>query len=54
LPGASGLPFSHSQGNTKEEALENIKQAIQCYIESLRKDEEAIPEDIASLVEIAA
>ena len=28
----------HSQGETIEEALENIKEAIECYLESLEKD----------------
>jgi len=48
------LPGCHSQGDSKQEALENIKEAIQCYLESLRKDGQSIPEDTASLVEIAA
>ena len=48
------LKGCHSQGNTKEEALKNITEAIQCYLESLRKDGEAVPEDMASVVEIAA
>jgi len=29
------LPGCLSQGNTKEEALENIKEAIKAYIEAL-------------------
>ena len=32
------LPGCHSQGDTIEEALENIKEAIECYLESLEKD----------------
>lgn len=32
------LPGCHSQGNTEEEALENIKDAILTYLE-MEKDE---------------
>ena len=48
------LKGCHSQGDTREEALNNIREAIQCYIESLRKDGQKIPDDVASSVEIAA
>jgi antitoxin HicB len=41
-----------SQGRTKEEALEGVKEAIQGYLESLQKDGLAIPEDI-ELAEVA-
>lgn len=37
------LPGCHSQGDTREEALENIKEAIECYLESLEKDQLPIP-----------
>lgn len=40
------LPGCLSQGDTREEALENIKEAIEAYIESLQKHGEAIPDDI--------
>src|SRR2546426_10716760 len=39
------LPGCVTQGATKEEALENVKEAIQGVIESLRELGEAIPED---------
>ncbi|WP_321429949.1 type II toxin-antitoxin system HicB family antitoxin [uncultured Methanolobus sp.] len=35
----SGLPGCISQGETIEEALENIKEAIQACLESLAEDE---------------
>ena len=35
----------HSQGETLEEALANIKEAIEAYLESLQKDELPIPHD---------
>jgi predicted RNase H-like HicB family nuclease len=39
------LPGCISQGDTKEEALENIKDAIEGYIASLQKHGDPIPED---------
>jgi predicted RNase H-like HicB family nuclease len=40
------LPGCLSQGNTREEALTNIKDAIRGYLESLAKHGEAIPPPI--------
>ncbi len=40
------LPGCISQGKTRKEALENIKDAIKGYIESLRKHGEPIPPGI--------
>ncbi len=40
------LPGCISQGKTREEALENIKDAIKGYIESLRKHGEPVPPGI--------
>jgi len=37
------LPGCYSQGDTVEEALENIKEAIEAYVESLKKHGEPIP-----------
>lgn len=37
------LPGCISEGDTREEALANIKEAIELYIESLRVDGEPIP-----------
>jgi predicted RNase H-like HicB family nuclease len=39
------LPGCLSQGKTKEEALKNIKEAINCYIHSLEEDNLPIPEE---------
>ena len=39
------LPGCISQGRTKEEAVANIREAIQAYIESLEEDGLAVPED---------
>jgi len=39
------LPGCVSQGKTKADAIANIKEAIQAYIESLEKDGEPVPED---------
>ena len=37
------LPGCISEGDTKKEALANIKEAIELYIESLQEDGEPIP-----------
>lgn len=39
------LPGCISQGKTKEEAVVNIKEAIQGYIDSLEEDGLPIPEE---------
>jgi predicted RNase H-like HicB family nuclease len=39
------LPGCISQGKTREEALLNIQEAIEVYIDSLIQDGETIPED---------
>jgi predicted RNase H-like HicB family nuclease len=39
------LPGCISQGKTKEEALINIKEAIQEYIAALEEDEIPVPEE---------
>jgi len=41
------LPGCISQGKTKEEALENIREAIDLYVASLREDGAPIPESLA-------
>ena len=33
------LPGCHSQGDTYEEARENIKEALELYLETMSKDE---------------
>ncbi len=37
------LPGCHTQGDTYEETIENIKDAIKLYIESLKARREKIP-----------
>jgi len=39
------LPGCISQGNTKEEAIANIREAIQLYIEVLEEDNIPVPEE---------
>ncbi len=48
------LPGCHSFGETKEEALKNIREAIEAYLGSLKKDGLPFPEDSAEKVEVAA
>jgi len=39
------LPGCISQGKTREEAIENIKEAIELYIETLQEENMPIPEN---------
>nr|WP_281174104.1 type II toxin-antitoxin system HicB family antitoxin [Methanolacinia paynteri] len=49
------LPGCRSQGKTRAEALENIKDAAKGYLESLKKHNEPIPLSIyEETVEISA
>jgi len=48
------LPGCHSQGRTREEAVANITEAIQGYIESLRKHGEPVPKMDVEEVEVTA
>jgi predicted RNase H-like HicB family nuclease len=50
------LPGCISEGDTKGEALANIKEAIKLYMESLQADGEAIPTEESieeAVVEVA-
>ena len=49
------LPGCMSQGKTREEALENVQEAIQGYIKVLKKHHQTIPLEalIPSYVEVA-
>ena len=44
------LPGCISQGKTRDEAMANIRDAIEGYIESLKKHGEAIPSPITEAV----
>ena len=44
-----GLPGCWSQGETEEEALANIRDAIDLYIEDMIADGEEVPEDVAPI-----
>ena len=47
------LPGCISQGNTRDEAMTNIRDAIQGYLDSLKKQGEPIPVPITTaLVEV--
>lgn len=48
------LPGCISQGKTRQEAIENIKDAIHGYLESLKKHDEPIPPSIEEeVIEVA-
>lgn len=51
------LPGCISEGNTREEALANIKEAIELYLESLQADGAPIPTEESveeAVVEVTA
>jgi len=51
------LPGCFSQGKTVEEALENVREAIQAHLQVLREDGEEIPEEgdiLLGKVQVAA
>ncbi|HUS08959.1 MAG TPA: type II toxin-antitoxin system HicB family antitoxin [Pyrinomonadaceae bacterium] len=48
------LPGCISQGKTREEALDNVREAISLHAEVLRERGEPLPEDKVELVEVAA
>ncbi len=49
------LPGCMSQGATRVEALANIREAIEAYLESLKDHDEPIPPSIdEEIVEVAA
>jgi predicted RNase H-like HicB family nuclease len=39
------LPGCISQGKTREEAIQNIKEAISCYVHSLEEDHLPVPKE---------
>ena len=48
------LPGCVSEGDTREDALRNIKDAIQGYLEVLRKHGDTLPKVEVEVVEVAA
>ncbi len=49
------LPGCISQGKTRSEALKNIQEAIEVYLESLKAHDEPIPPSIdEEIVEVGA
>ena len=49
------LPGCHSQGDTRDEALANIREAIELYIETLREAGEPVPTEAGKeFVEVEA
>ena len=47
------LPGCWSQGKTRDEAMVNIREAIELYLESLSANGEAIPEEDIATIEVA-
>jgi len=44
------LPGCASQGETKEEAMSNIKEAMELYLDGLKEDGLPLPTDVETLV----
>jgi predicted RNase H-like HicB family nuclease len=44
------LPGCYSQGETIEEALNNIKEAIEAHVEALREDGQEVPQEAGVLL----
>ena len=40
------LPGCYSQGDSRREAIQNITEAIEAYVESLRKDNLSVPKSV--------
>jgi len=47
------LPGCISQGETKEKAIENIREAINIYIEALKEDNLPVPEETFGAVVVS-
>ena len=47
------LPGCYSQGETVEEALENVREAIELYLEGLRQQGAQIPRDDEIVFKVA-
>jgi len=47
------LPGCISQGKTKEDAIQNIKEAIACYIHALQDDNIPVPEEHFDVMVVA-
>lgn len=48
------LPGCVSEGETREEAIRNIREAIELYIEVLKEDGKPIPQDVGEEVLLEA
>jgi predicted RNase H-like HicB family nuclease len=47
------LPGCISEGDTEEEALANIKEAIDLFIEDMIADSEEVPDDVGAPIHVA-
>ncbi|MDO8613182.1 MAG: type II toxin-antitoxin system HicB family antitoxin [Dehalococcoidia bacterium] len=47
------LPGCYSQGESVEEALENVREAIELYLEALREEGTQIPRDDEIVFKVA-
>ncbi|HLB73307.1 MAG TPA: type II toxin-antitoxin system HicB family antitoxin [Sedimentisphaerales bacterium] len=47
------LPGCVSQGKTKKQAIQNIKEAISCYIHALQEDSLPVPKENFDVMVVA-
>ena len=47
------LPGCVSQGKTKKQAIQNIKEAISCYVHALQEDGLPVPKENFDIVVVA-
>ena len=47
------LPGCISQGTSREDALNNIREAIQCYVEALNNDDLPVPPEHFDVMVVA-
>lgn len=43
------LPGCHSDGRTRQEAIERVKEAIEVYVEALEEDNLPVPEEFHNI-----
>ena len=48
------LPGCYSQGETVDEALGNVREAIELYLEALRAEGQAVPKDADVVYRVSA
>lgn len=48
IASCSSIPECHAQGDTYEEAIQNVKEALQLCVEYMQEQGERLPEEVGS------